>query len=301
MIEWLRFASTLVSVAFHVLLGLALAALAFPFIGRAGEQRVIRWWSQRLLTIVGLRVRVVHRSPKATREAQTIAAALHPGGPAAMLILNHVSWLDIFVVHAMRPAHFVAKAEISRWPLLGFLVARTGTIFIERGKRHAVRDINHRVGTLLEDGGLVALFPEGTTSDGNRLLPFHANLIQPAITAGAPVVVAGIRYRDLRGGPTSATLYVGDTTLFQSLLRLARHGPLTAELHLIDVLDSAGKTRHEIGRSARASIADALHFGDASEEIDEGMSIIVVPRVNRESAPSDRGPGTPLDPRDELL
>jgi hypothetical protein len=133
------------------------------------------------------------------------------------------------------------------------------------------------------------------------LLPFHANLIQPAINVGVPVVVAGVRYRNLRGGRTNATLYIDDINLLQSLMRIARHGPLRAELHLIDAFDSVGASRHELVRKARALIADALDLGDSALETAEGMSILVVPGIRRASARPGNEPETLFDPRDELL
>jgi 1-acyl-sn-glycerol-3-phosphate acyltransferase len=302
MIAWLRFAFTIVRVFAHVALALAVVASMFPWMRLPAQQRFIRWWSGRLLAILGLQLRV--SGPSSTANAALIDEAMRIRGRGAMLVLNHISWLDIFIVHSLRPAHFIAKAEISRWPLLGFLVDRTGAIFIERGKRHAVREVNHRVATMLTEGELVGMFPEGTTGDGNRLLPFHANLIQPAINAGAPIIVAGIRYREIRGGRTNATLYTGDISMLQSLLRLARHGPIVAEFHLIDALDSAQATRHEIARAARALVGAALDFDDDAHEAAEGLSTVIVVddlRISAEPGPADRRLETQFDPRDELL
>ena len=287
----------------HVALGLLLVATLFPLSGASRHRRVIRWWSARLLAIMRVRLVVVPPDRSRAAMADVVEDAMRPDGRGAMLMMNHLSWLDIFVVHSIRPAHFIAKAEIARWPLLGYLVDRTGAIFIERGKRHAVREVNHRVATMLTDGELVGLFPEGTVGDGTRLLPFHANLVQPAIRAGAPIVVAAIRYRDARGGPTTATLYVGAITMFQSMLRIARHGPVTAELRLIDAIDATGMSRHEIGRRAREMVVTALELDDEAHEALEGLSTVIAADFDVSPATSLAGtaPGTPLDPRDELL
>jgi 1-acyl-sn-glycerol-3-phosphate acyltransferase len=299
--SWPRFAFTVVAMVAHVALGIALVSLLFPFVRAARHRQVIRWWSGRILRILRVRLQVLRPSPGAQNIA-LIDDALRVGGRGAMLVMNHVSWLDIFILQSIRTTRFIAKAEIARWPLLGYLVAVTGATFIERGKRHAVREVNHRVATLLTDGELVGMFPEGTTSEGDRLLPFHANLIQPALNAGAPIVVAGVRYRELDGGPTRATLYTGDITILDSLLRLARHGPLVAELHLIGAFEAAGTTRHEIGRAAREMIAATLGFEDESREVsDELSSVLVVGDVSRTSGLAGTSPGTPPDPRDELL
>ncbi len=301
MTSWPRFVFTLLRVVLHILLALAIVALLFPFWSMANRQRLIRWWSGHVLAIFRVEVRTIGPA----RGVDLIACALRPGGIGAMFVMNHISWLDIYIVHALRPARFVAKAEISRWPLLGYLTDRTGAIFIERGKRHAVREVNHRAAAMMRDGDLMGMFPEGTTSDGFRLLPFHANLIQPAIDAGAPIIVAGLRYREIDGSSTTATSYVGDTTLLQSILRIARHGPLVAELHLIDAIDGSGTTRHAVARAARVLIADALGFDDEAHETAESLSTVIVvpddPAVSRGAMLAGRRSGTALDPRDELL
>jgi 1-acyl-sn-glycerol-3-phosphate acyltransferase len=304
MTTWVRLAVTMVFVLVHVITALLMVALVFPFRSHANRQRLVRWWSRRVMKVCHVRVLVTGPSSESD-SAPIIEQALRPGGIGAMLVMNHVSWLDIFIIHAMRPAHFVAKAEIARWPILGYLTDRTGAVFIERGKRHAVREANHKVATMLAEGELVGMFPEGAVSDGNRLLPFHGNLIQPAIDTGAPVIVAGIRYRDADGGPTTAALYVGEINMLQSIVRIVRQGPIVAEVQLIEAIDGTGKTRHQLARAARALIADALDFDDEAHEAAEGIStVIVVPddqRVSPEAALAGKALETLLDPRDELL
>ena len=298
----LRLAIASPRVCVHIGVGLVMIAFGFPFVSHTTRQRMIRWWARRVLAICGVSVRVIGPDLKA---GKAVADAMRPGGSGAMLVMNHISWIDIHVVHSVRAARFVAKAEIARWPILGYLTDRTGTIFIERGKRHAVREVNHRVAKLLRDGELVVMFPEGTTSDGDRLLPFHVNLIQSAIEARAAIVVAGLRYLDAHGKRTTAASYVGDINLLQSIMRIIRMGPITAELHLIDAIDGATATRHEVGQRARALIAEALGFDDESEESAEGISTVIVvpdqPRTSRGAALAGRRLDTALDPRDELL
>lgn len=311
----LRVAIALPCVGLHIAVGFTIIALAFPFMSHATRSRLIRWWSRYVLAICGVRVRVIGPGPGIeSAAASSVANAMRPGGIGAMLVMNHISWLDIHVVHSQWPARFIAKAEIARWPILGYLTDRTGTIFIERGKRHAVREVNHRAAQLLRDGELVAMFPEGTTSDGDRLLPFHVNLIQSAIDARATIVVAGLRYLDRQGRLTSAASYVGDINLLQSIVRLIRMGPVTAELHLIDAIDvfdgAVTVTRHEVGQRARALIAEALGFDDEREEAAEGISTVIVvpdaPQIDRGAAGAGR-PGAArrtemeIDARDELL
>ncbi len=284
----LRVAWTLASVFVHVVVALVIVGLLFPVSSIARRRAFVRWWSGRVLTVCRVELRIAGPAAADAR----VLRALCPGGIGAMLVMNHVSWLDIFVVHSLRASRFVAKAEIARWPLLGFLTDRTGAVFIERGKRHAVREANQQVAGLLKSGNLVGMFPEGAVSDGQRLLPFHGNLIQPAIDAAAPVIVGGLRYREPDGGPTMATDYVGDVTLFDSIVRIAKHGPLVVELQLLGVLEAATMTRHEVARAARTMIGSALGFDERIEARDGALTLDV--------ALAGTPPGTAPDPRDEL-
>ena len=172
-----------------LLLGLLLGALAtavlvVPRSSAARRDRVVRRWSRMLLGVCGVRLRECPgegAEPLATRR----------GGQ--LLLVNHVSWVDILLVMSIAPAHFVAKSEIARWPLLGTLASRAGTLFIERGKRHAVHRLNRRIVEVMNEGRRVAVFPEGTTSDGAQLLPFHGNLVEAALQARVPVIPVGLR------------------------------------------------------------------------------------------------------------
>ena len=234
----MRVAIGLPFIVLHLAVALLLVAGAFPWLGRTGRQRLVHWWSLRLLSICGIRLRIIRPTPSTGPGLRAIADAMRPDGIGAMLVSNHISWIDIYVVHAVRPARFVAKSEIAQWPVVGYLTRRTGTVFIERGKRHAVREANYRVAQLLREGELIVMFPEGVTGDGDRVLPFHANLIQPAIDACAPIVVAGLRYLDATGRLTTDPSYAGDVSLVQSVIRTMRSGPITAELHLIDAIEA---------------------------------------------------------------
>ncbi len=283
----LRVAVALPRASLHLVWGVLVIALLFPLASERGRRAHVRRWSRRLLAVLGVRLRVVDARPRDDRAA-VIDAVVRLEGRGAMLVLNHISWADIFVVHALRTAHFVAKSEIARWPVIGFLTARTGTVFIERGRRHGVREANQRVARLLAGGELVAMFPEGVTGDGDRLLPFHANLIQPAIDARVPIVVAGLRYRDARGRATTAPSYAGDINLLQAVVRTVAAGPVTAELHLVDAIDGGAVTRHAAAQRAHDAIAAALGFDDEDEELLESLSTIVV-ADDGDRAPVSRG------------
>ena len=135
---------------------------------------------------------------------------------------NHVSWLDIAAIHAVAPqARFVSKADVLAWPLLGWLISGAGTLFIERERKRDALRVVHQVAEALQAGDTVAVFPEGTTGDGATLLPFHANLLQAAIATGTPVQCVALRYSDPAHRFSPAVQFLGETTLLQSVWRIA--------------------------------------------------------------------------------
>jgi 1-acyl-sn-glycerol-3-phosphate acyltransferase len=230
-----------------ILLGVLIIALLFPFEAAARRRAWIRWWAHQVLVTCHIEVRV--------------AGSLQAHQRGVMLVMNHISWLDIYVVHSFRPARFVAKSEIRSWPVVGYLCDRTGTIFIERGRRRAVHDANHTIAALLEQGEIVVVFPEGTTSDGSVLLPFHANLIQAAIAAGVPVVPLALRYRNRDGSLAGSPAYVGDMSLIESLFAVLRGEQVVAELTVLPPMWADGRTRHQIARAAHDVVAATLGVG----------------------------------------
>ena len=242
----LRIALRLPLVVGLLLGGLLTVLLLFPVVGPGWRRGAIRRWSAMLVAACGVVVRV--RPHPGSSPLESLA-------PGSFLVANHISWIDIFVIDGRCPASFVAKAEIADWPLVGTLVSRTGNLFIERGRRHAVHRMIERLVQALGEGARVAVFPEGTTSDGQRLLPFHANLVEAAVRARAPVVPRGLRYTTPEGEHAQAIEYIGDTTFVQSLLRILAQPSVHCELNLLAPIDEAGLSRHDIVERARAAIA----------------------------------------------
>jgi 1-acyl-sn-glycerol-3-phosphate acyltransferase len=232
----------LARVGLHLGYGLATAALAYPLVGRPAQLRLKQRWSRQLLGMLGVRLR----------------ADARPLPAPALLVANHVSWLDIFVINALVPSAFVCKAEVREWPLIGWLCARTETVFMPRGSRGAARLASATVAARLRQGWTVALFPEGTTSDGSRLLPFHGALLQGAIDAGCPVQPLALRYLDGSGETSAAPAYCGETTLLQSLSRIAALPRLEARLDILPPLDGPGAARRTLAAHAETAIRIAL-------------------------------------------
>ncbi len=233
----------LCGVTAHIVRGLWIVAREFRTAGALHRHQRIQWWSSRLLQRLGITV--------------TSEGALPSG--AHLLVANHVSWLDIIAVHAVLPqARFVSKADVRHWPVIGALVDAAGTLYIEReNKRDALRVV-HQMAAALKVGDIVAVFPEGTTGDGRHLLPFHANLLQAAIATDTPVLPVALRFSE-PGHPVSpSAAYIGDTTLLQSLWRIATAQNLQVTVRYLAPVHSTGCDRRALSALLHERISAAL-------------------------------------------
>jgi 1-acyl-sn-glycerol-3-phosphate acyltransferase len=182
-------------------------------------------------------------------------------GRECLIVGNHVSWLDTYVIHSVRPhARFVAKAEVRRWPLVGTMAEAFQTFFIRRGSCRDAARVKDALAAALGNGETVAVFPEGTTSDGSMLGRFYPALFQAAVDARADVQPVVIRYLDAGGRASNATAFIGDMTLLESLGRILREPWIEAEIVFCTPIPSVGRTRRELAALAHASIARALGF-----------------------------------------
>jgi 1-acyl-sn-glycerol-3-phosphate acyltransferase len=222
--------------------------ILYPWIGAGRRARLKQRWSLQILDILCVRL-----------ETQPSDA---PAG--SLIVSNHVSWLDIFVINGLRPAAFIAKAEIRSWPFIGWLGARNDTVFLRRGSRGHAKVVNAEIDALLNAGIDVAIFPEGTTTDGTHLLSFHAALLQPAIETGHPVLPLALSYRDTQGNLSLAPSFAGDTTLIQCFSAIFACRTLTARLQPAPAIDTRGQTRRELSQATHDAIATRLGFPAAS-------------------------------------
>lgn len=230
-------------VVVHVLHGMVVMGLRFPALDAAGRHARIGWWSAGLLRAMGVGLR--------------IQGSARPG--ATLLIANHVSWLDVAALHAAVPqARFVSKADVLHWPLLGWLVKGAGTLFIERERKRDALRVVHAMAQALQAGQTVAVFPEGTTGPGPELLPFHANLLQAAIATATPIQPAVLRFAEGALAFSPAVEFVGDTTLLQSLWRVATARGLVAHVQLLPPQASAHADRRALAEHLRHCMAEVL-------------------------------------------
>lgn len=231
---------------FLLLTGIALGTLCYlPFLHDARRLRLRQRWSRQLLEILAIRL-------ECPSGAETSAP------PGTLIVANHVSWLDVFVINSLRPSSFVAKSEVRCWPFFGWLAARHETVFLRRGSRGHARVVNGEIDALLNAGKDVAIFPEGTTSDGSYLLGFHAALMQPAVETGRPILPLTVSYHDADGRYTRGPAFAGETTLLQSFATILASRSLIARLTPAAPIATAGRTRREVVREAHAAIAATL-------------------------------------------
>ena len=227
----------------HVLEGVATTMLVFPLVSPARRRRLVKRWSGRLLRILRVESRV---EGEIAREGNVL------------LVANHISWLDIFVLNAHHPVRFVAKAELARWPVVSQMIRGAGTVFIERERRRDTHRVNDAMARVLAGGDVVAIFPEGTTTDGTDLLPFKSSLLQPIVEAKGHVQPVAIFYRTREGEMTFAPAYVGDTSFAASFWSVCGERALTVELVAHPALPAHSGHRRELARAAEAAIRTAL-------------------------------------------
>ena len=254
MIRWLLAPLRAILFSLHVLAGVAIVLVMFPFAGQTTRNRINSAWSRALIALAG--ARVVATGVKLDAHLQR--AGIDPTTIGRLVLANHVSWMDIFAINAVLPSRFIAKAEIGQWPLLGVLVSRSGTLYIERGRRHAVAAMNATVRAHLQLGETIAVFAEGTTTDGSELLPFHSNVVAPALDVGAAIWPVAIRYTE-RGRRSAAAAFVGDMGLLTSLGCVLVADQLAVEVAVLPpIVGSDATDRHAVARAARQAIADKL-------------------------------------------
>jgi 1-acyl-sn-glycerol-3-phosphate acyltransferase len=224
----------------HLGLGLCIVYFRFPRLAPPARDATVQAWAHTMLACLGVQMRVLGDVPKT--------------GPV-LLVANHISWLDILVMHAARHCRFISKSDIQHWPVVGMLATAAGTLYIARESRRDALRVVHRMAERLRAQEVLAVFPEGTTGDGSTVLPFHANLLQAAISADAPVLPVGLRFADARTGATSfAPCYIGDDTLVGSVWRTLRAPNLVAVVHFGTAQTSQGRDRRAWAADLRAAV-----------------------------------------------
>lgn len=236
-----------VRVVAHLLAGVWTVWWRFPRLSPDQRDAAVQAWARTLLARLAIKLVVSGAPPSA--------------GPV-LLASNHISWLDIVVMHAARHCRFISKSEVRHWPVVGMLATAAGTLYIEReSRRDAMRVVHHMAERLLA-GDILAVFPEGTTGDGRELLPFHANLLQAAIAVHAPIQPVALTFQDEASGAQSfAPCYIGDDTLLASLWRTLRTQGLAAVVRFGEPQSAQGRDRRAWASDLRETIQAMRSIG----------------------------------------
>jgi lyso-ornithine lipid O-acyltransferase len=230
----------LLRISLHLAYGLAITLL---FI-RDGihnsntASRLFIWWNNRLCHIFKAHINI--RGEMSTE--------------ATLYVMNHISWFDIPVLASQQPLHFLSKAEVKSWPLIGWFTQRAGTLFIQRGVEGAAENSLNEITQCLQSGGSVVVFPEGTTTDGSGLRNFHGRLLQAAINAKVKIQPIALRY-PYKAGINPYVPYIDDMSFMDSVFGLAKSKPLNVELHFLQSIDHHLNESDEISNKQLALIA----------------------------------------------
>ena len=237
----IRASKRLLVVAGYLLAGALWVALLFPWLKHAARARIKQRWSAGLLKALGVEL------PDDSAPFTSL--------PHGLIVANHISFIDIFVINALVPVTFVAKREVARWPLIGWLTARTDNLFIERGHRGAAHLTQQAMSATLSSGWRLVLFPEGTTTAGSGVLPFHAALLQSAVTSALPVICVALGYQDAAGRMTATPAYIDADTLWDCIWRIVTRDCVVAQVTVAAQLSSAGSDRRQLAQQAHRCIS----------------------------------------------
>ncbi|SFB15014.1 1-acyl-sn-glycerol-3-phosphate acyltransferases [Amycolatopsis marina] len=237
------------SAAIGVVLGALLLAPVLFVLGRRARELLVRLVFTGVLRAFG--VRLIVRGGADLRNS--------PAGRGALVVNNHISWLDIAAVNAVRPMRALAKKEIASWPVLGGLVSRAGSIFLDRERLSTLPATMAELATVLRDGSLVNVTPEGTTWCGLGSGRFTTAAFQAAIDGGVPVRPVALRYRLADGRETPEPAFIGPESLIDSVRRVARLRGLVLEVFVCpEIAPGRAADRRELAALAQAAVDAAL-------------------------------------------
>jgi 1-acyl-sn-glycerol-3-phosphate acyltransferase len=249
----------------HAAVAAFLLRFAYPRISFDRRRALLRWWSAKMLRILNVSTSVTGAVPP-------------PGERGSMIAANHISWLDIFLISSVRPTRFIAKSEIRDWPLAGWIADKAGTLFIRRDQWRDTARMNATVRAALEQGDCVGLFPEGITTEGDRLLKFHSSLFEPAVANQAHVHPVAIRYEHPDGTLCREMSFIGERSFMESVALIIGQQSVVARVKVAAPVETGGATRREVMLSAETRIASLLNLPIARREPGRGAGLPAEPR-----------------------
>jgi 1-acyl-sn-glycerol-3-phosphate acyltransferase len=225
-------------------------------------------WRHRLLPANASRKECAEwLSETCTRGLAAIHADLQVQGTPptrGMIVSNHLSYLDILCYSAATPCVFVSKAEVEAWPIFGTYARWSGSVFVRRHDRGDAARANADIGESLSNGVPVVLFPEGTTTDGQRVLRFHSTMLQPAIDVDAPITPCAIHYELDDGDPSREVAWWGDMTLLPHVWNMMGKKCIHARI-MFGTPITPGGNRKELSHSLQEEVTRLYHHGNVVE------------------------------------
>jgi len=226
----------------HLVSGVVIAATVLSGLQRPRRERIIRWWSARILHILNVQVQVTGSIPPVDARG-------------VMFVANHISWLDIWTINTVKAVRFISKAEVRCWPVIGWLAAQAGTLFIERGRRQDTSRVSAAGCEVLRHGDCVCVFPEGTTTNGTYIQPFKSSLLQSAVDAEAVIWPVTIAYPDRNGQPDQGVAFADDINLLDSLRVILSRDAIKVCLEFGEPVRAAGRSRRDLAQLAEKVIS----------------------------------------------
>ena len=233
----------IILILIHLFIG-ALCILIFPVINRKLKKFLIKTWSSLLLNIFKINLVVTNDLKKILDKKNYL------------IVSNHISWVDIFIINSACPVAFVAKKSISKWPIVSWLVKASETIFIDRKRITKIKETTKEIENFLQNKGSICIFPEGTSSDGSQLLNFKSNLLQTAINKNISVLPIAIQYFHNQNF-CSAPAYYGDLSLLDSIRNLSKFNNIEAKLTILTEIKSISD-RKVLANEAYVKISEVI-------------------------------------------
>jgi 1-acyl-sn-glycerol-3-phosphate acyltransferase len=175
-----------------------------------------------------------------------------------MLISNHVSWMDIFVILSVMPIRFVSKVEVKRWPVAGYLATAAGTLYLDRSRKRDAASMGTLMRQVLEERELIGIFPEGTTTDGSIIRPFFGSLLQPAIQARAILLPTALSYQTRQGHRNTVIPFIGSQTFLQSFMAILQAPRSRVLVRFGPPVSTVGFERRGLAEKTQICIAELL-------------------------------------------
>ena len=232
---------------------IVLVLLYLQWIKPEAKRTIIKSWARTFIRMIGMRL--------------TIEGTVYED--SCLIVANHISFVDIFALNAMKPGRFIAKSEIADWPVFGRIAKGVDTLFIQRRNHRSIIAVNEQISAALMQKQTIMLFPEGKTSIGVSLLPLKANLIEPAVLSATPVLPVAICYTE-KGQKTTKASYA-NISIFKCLWTICSTPDLAVTLKVLPVIDVRGKTRHEVAAEAAAVMSQAMGVPNPMIDQPEGL------------------------------